>query len=304
MTTLRSVHQKTCSRSRRPMWIIDWMRLRTVFTLSSSTSSSSSGSPVERHRLAEVQRGTSPAAARRRRTAGTARSGTPAMRIRLRERLEVDRRRLLLGADHRDRHDRRAGLEREPHEAVAELGELVALRERLRDAARAFGEHQHRLVGREQAAAVLRRAGDLAPAREQIRRERHASGRSTRPSRAAGAAAAARGSTRRRSRRRRTGAGRSGSRRTARGRDVGQVLDPERSRAEVVAVQPARDGRGAASRDSRDSPNGSKPNSLPCTTSAWLRPSTSSQASSARRAAGGIRSRRPTGGMRRRTMAT
>ena len=64
-------------------------------------------------------------------------------------------------------------LEREPHEALAELGELVALRERLADAARALGEHEHGLLGGEQAAAVLRRAGDLAPAREQVRRERH-----------------------------------------------------------------------------------------------------------------------------------
>src|SRR5262245_10217059 len=90
-----------------------------------------------------------------------------------RQRLDVDRRRLLLGADHRNRHDRRGHLQREPHEPRAELGQLIALRERLGDPARALGEHEHGFLEREQPAAVLRRAGDLAPAREQIRRERH-----------------------------------------------------------------------------------------------------------------------------------
>ena len=69
-------------------------------------------------------------------------------------------------------HDRRAGLEREPHEAVAELLQLVALRERLGDALGALGEDEDRLFVLEQAAAVLGRADDLAPAREQVRRER------------------------------------------------------------------------------------------------------------------------------------
>src|SRR5664279_1584737 len=39
------LHQKMCFRPARPMWIIDWMRWRTLFTFSASTSSSSSGSP-------------------------------------------------------------------------------------------------------------------------------------------------------------------------------------------------------------------------------------------------------------------
>src|SRR5439155_1179399 len=42
-----------------------------------------------------------------------------------------DRDRLLLGADHRDGHDRRVGLEREAHEALAELLQLVALPDEL-----------------------------------------------------------------------------------------------------------------------------------------------------------------------------
>ena len=64
------------------------------------------------------------------------------------------------------------GLEREPHEAEAELLQLVALRERLRDALGALGKDQDRLFVLEQAAAVLGRAGDLPPAREQVRDER------------------------------------------------------------------------------------------------------------------------------------
>jgi hypothetical protein len=80
---------------------------------------------------------------------------------------------LLLGADHRHRHDRGPGLEGEAHEAEAEVLELVALGERLADAAGALGEDQDRFLGLEQAPAVLRRAGDLAPSTEQVRGERH-----------------------------------------------------------------------------------------------------------------------------------
>src|SRR5439155_10881941 len=48
------------------------------------------------------------------------------------ERHEVrDRDRLLLGADDGDRDDRRVGLERKPHEPVAELLQLIALPEEL-----------------------------------------------------------------------------------------------------------------------------------------------------------------------------
>ena len=58
----------------------------------------------------------------------------------------------------------------------AELGQLVALVERLRDAARALGEDEERLALREQARGVLRDADDLPDAREEQRHERQAEG--------------------------------------------------------------------------------------------------------------------------------
>jgi hypothetical protein len=60
------------------------------------------------------------------------------------------------------------------HEAEAELGQLVAPVERLRDAARPLGEDQERLALREQALRVLGHADDLADAREEERDERQA----------------------------------------------------------------------------------------------------------------------------------
>src|SRR5215470_15687694 len=86
----------------------------------------------------------------------------------LRERTDVHRRRLLLGADDGNRHDRRAGLEREAHEPEAEVLELVTARERLGDAAHALGKDEDRLLVLEEAAAVLGRAGDLAPTVEEV----------------------------------------------------------------------------------------------------------------------------------------
>ena len=67
----------------------------------------------------------------------------------------------------RDRHDGGPGLDREAHEAEPELGQLVALVERLRDAARALGEDEQRLALLEQTLGVLGHAHDLADAREQ-----------------------------------------------------------------------------------------------------------------------------------------
>ena len=68
----------------------------------------------------------------------------------------------------------RVGLDREAHEAEAELGQLVALVERLRDAARPLGEDEQRLALREQARRVLRHADHLTDAREEERHERQA----------------------------------------------------------------------------------------------------------------------------------
>ncbi len=79
-------------------------------------------------------------------------------------------------ADDGDRHDGRVGLDGEAHEAEAELGQLVALVERLRDAARPLGEDEQRLALREQPRGVLGHADDLADAREEERHEGQAHG--------------------------------------------------------------------------------------------------------------------------------
>ncbi len=90
-----------------------------------------------------------------------------------RERFDVRERDVLLfPADDRDGNDGRSRLDREAHEAETELAELVALVERLRDAARAFGKHEERFVLLEEAPRVLRDADDLADAREEKRHER------------------------------------------------------------------------------------------------------------------------------------
>jgi hypothetical protein len=73
-----------------------------------------------------------------------------------------ERRRLLLRADHRDRHDRRSGLEREAQEAEAELLEDVALREALVHPTDALGKGDDRLLVLEEIDAVLR-CPDHAP---------------------------------------------------------------------------------------------------------------------------------------------
>ena len=78
---------------------------------------------------------------------------------------------LLLAADDRDGDDGRVRLDGEAHEAEAELGELVALVERLRDAARSLGEDEQRLALLEEARRVLGHADDLTDAREEERDE-------------------------------------------------------------------------------------------------------------------------------------
>src|SRR5579859_834704 len=68
-------------------------------------------------------------------------------------------------AEDRDRHDGRARLEREAHEAAAEVDERVALAKELRRAARALGEDHEHAVVLEQALGVLGQRSEVPGAR-------------------------------------------------------------------------------------------------------------------------------------------
>ena len=167
-------HQKkTLFLALRPRLIIDWIVAFTDEDLLLDDRVVVVGIALEPHRLAEVD-----AIARRQRQHAEReeklrQDGHVRHAQQLRERVEVaDRDVLLLAADHGDRDDRRARLEREAHEPEPEVDELVALVERLRDAARALREDEQRLVVLEQALGVLRHADHLPDAREEQRDER------------------------------------------------------------------------------------------------------------------------------------
>ena len=141
-----AAHQKTLRRSRRPRWIIDWIRCSTALDLARRAPRRRRR---DRRRSASARRsraGTSPAAARAGRTAGTARSGTTACRA-----ARASGLRLIAGACS-SAPITATGTIGVPVSSAsrmkprAEVCELVALRERLGDAARALGEDQDRLL--------------------------------------------------------------------------------------------------------------------------------------------------------------